>query len=517
MDKTTTLLIKTQFLAFAMKAFATLNGRSLGGDPDPYLRLLAERLGRVARGKVRRLVVSLPPRHAKTFMGSICLSAWILAHKPSARILLLSYGQDLADKIAYSIRKIMRSDWYRHAFDTRIERDRAKISDFVTSVGGGVRSLSIDGGVTGVGADYIIIDDPVQIKHCDDQGRLDRVNGLFDDEIVNRLDHPKKGCIVIVAHRISQDDLPGYVLQQGGWKELKLPLIAPRTLRYPFDDGTFWERKKGELLRRDAFAARDIARLRASKHPGFGTLYQQNPNHDERLRLKAQHFPTFPLMPALRDLPTILSIEPGQKGGPTNSFGVIQVFAVDGETYYLLDQWRDQSSYSEFRSAARSFVRIHRPSAVLIEATGQGPALKSDIRQQEGMKVVMVTPQKSKMERLRKHRRIIRAGRVQLAEHATWRDDFLTEAIMFPYGAHDDQMDALSQFLDWIMEHPNPHKRSSMAVAQGTNSQGRPMPLSGVSTVQIKGGVLAQNSRQMPNSRFVQPTVWVSNGLKHDD
>jgi predicted phage terminase large subunit-like protein len=517
MDKTTTLLIRTQFLAFTMKAFATVNGRSLGGDPDPYLRLLAERLGRVASGELRRLVVSLPPRHAKTFMGSICLSAWILAHKPSARIVLLSYGQDLADKIAYSIRKIMRSDWYRHAFRTRIERDRAKVSDFVTLEGGGVRSLSIDGGVTGIGGDYIIIDDPVQIKHCDDKRRLDRVNGLFDDEIMNRFDNPRKGGVVIVAHRISQDDLPGYVLQKGGWKELKLPLIAPRARRYEFNDGTFWERKKGELLRPDAFRPDDIARLRASKHPGFETLHQQNPNRDERLRLKAEHFPTFASTAAPSDLPKILSIEPGQKGGPTNSFGVIQVFAVDGETYYLLDQWREQSSYRDFRPAVWSFIRRHRPSAVLIEATGQGPALKSDIREQEGMKVVMVTPVESKLERLRRHRRIIRAGRVQLAEHAIWRDDFLTEAIMFPYGAHDDQMDALSQFLDWIVAHPNPHKRPPMAVAQGTNSQGRPMSLSGGSTVQIKGAVLAPNSRQMPNSPFVQPTVGVSYGLKYDD
>jgi predicted phage terminase large subunit-like protein len=517
MDKTTTSLIKTEFLAFAMKAFTTVNGRSLGSDPDPYLRLLAERLARVASGELRRLVVSLPPRHAKTFMGSICLSGWILAHKPSARILLLSYGQDLADKIAFSIRKIMRSDWYRHAFRTRIEHDRAKVSDFVTLRGGGVRSLSIDGGVTGVGGDYIIIDDPVQIKHCDDKRRLDRVNGLFDDEIMNRLDNPRKGCVVIVAHRISQDDLPGYVLQKGGWKELKLPLIASRARQYEFDDGTFWERKKGELLRPDAFTEDDIARLRGSKLPGFETLYQQNPDRNERLRLKGEHFPTFASTAAPLDLPKILSIEPGQKGGPTNSFGVVQVFAVDGEIYYLLDQWREQSSYREFRSAVWSFIKRNRPSVVLIEATGQGPALKSDIREQKGMEVVMITPANSKIERLRRHRRIIRAGRVQLSEHATWRDDFLTEAIMFPYGAHDDQIDALSQFLDWIVKHPNPHKRPPMAGVEGTNSQGRPIPHSGVSTVQIKGGVLARNGGQMPNSPFEQPKAWVSYGFKYDD
>ena len=98
MDTDTKVLVQSNFLAFAMKAFASLNhGQSL--EREPYLDLLADRLARVATGELKRLVVSLPPRHCKTFMGSICLAAWILAHDPSAKILLLSLwpgpgGQD---------------------------------------------------------------------------------------------------------------------------------------------------------------------------------------------------------------------------------------------------------------------------------------------------------------------------------------------------------------------------------------------------------------------------------------
>ena len=96
MDSQTKTLIQTKFLAFAMKAFAELNkGRNLG--QDKYLKYLAEALTNVAAGKTKRLVISMPPRHGKTFMGSICLSAWILAHNPSAKILVLSYGKSLAD------------------------------------------------------------------------------------------------------------------------------------------------------------------------------------------------------------------------------------------------------------------------------------------------------------------------------------------------------------------------------------------------------------------------------------
>jgi len=230
MDNETKELIRTEFLAFAMKAFATLNkGRSLGYDK--YLELLALELTRVGAGETKRLVVSMPPRHCKTFMGSICLPAWTLAHNPSAKIVILTYGQDLADKTAYAIRNILRSEWFEQAFHTRLKKDRAKLMDFVTTDGGGVRSLSIDGGV-----------------------------------------------------------------------------------------GDVWNRKKGELLRPDAFTKRDIRRLRESKQPGFETLQQQNPGGSDRLRLKAKYFASFQSAELeMRELPVVLSIDPGQKGGPTNA------------------------------------------------------------------------------------------------------------------------------------------------------------------------------------------------------
>jgi predicted phage terminase large subunit-like protein len=487
MDNDTKKLVQTEFLAFAMKAFATLNkGRRFGNDK--YLKLLAQTLTRVATGEAKRLVVSMPPRHGKTFMGSICLSAWILAHDPSAKILVLSYGQDLADKIAYTIRAILQSDWFKQAFRTRLAKNRTKVMDFLTTDGGGVRSLSIEGGVTGLGADYIIIDDPVEIKECDNADRLQRVNRLFDDEIQTRLDRPKKGCIVIIAHRISENDLPGHVLQKGGWKQLKLPLIAMRSRTYDLGGGEVWERKKGELLRPDAFTKRDIRRLRDSKQPGFETLQQQHPGGRDRLRIKAEFFPAFSAADRQRgQSPVVLSIEPGQKGGPTNSFSVIQAWAPKDGAHRLLDQWREHASYPEFRSQARLFIRKYRPSAVLIEDTGQGPSLRAEVKAQNGMELVPIIPVGDKIERLRRHRRAIRDGLVQLPQGAAWHAEFISEATQFPYGPFDDQMDALSQYLDWIAEHPNPPKRPPMAICQGVGSQGRPLASWSGASTQARG------------------------------
>jgi hypothetical protein len=202
-------LIRTNFLAFAMKAFNKLyQGEKLVAHN--YVRLLASHLEQVAEGKSKRLVVTLPPRHLKTFLGSICLTAWILGKRPSAQILILSYGQEHADNIAHSIRGILKSGWYRQFFKTRIAK--SKLNDFHTTDGGRVRSISVDGGVTGQGADFIIIDDPVEIKDYDNVKQLARINDRFDSLFRTRLNHPNKGAILIIAHRLAEDDLPGHVL-----------------------------------------------------------------------------------------------------------------------------------------------------------------------------------------------------------------------------------------------------------------------------------------------------------------
>ena len=258
-------LITHEQLAFAMKAFALRPGERL--QPLPYVRYILWHLDKVVSGKVKRLVVALPPRHGKTFLCSISFAAWILAQNPAAKILIISYGQELADKIAYEIRSILQCDWFRRLFKTRL--GKSKLNDLVTTAGGGVRSVSLEGSVTGFGADLIIVDDAVQIKDCDNDRQLQRVNTLFDGEIRTRLNNQKKGAIVIVAHRLAENDLPGHVLAEGGWKLAKLPLIAPRARSFKTDDGFVWERHKGALLRPDAFTLRDIGRLRRMRAAGF--------------------------------------------------------------------------------------------------------------------------------------------------------------------------------------------------------------------------------------------------------
>jgi hypothetical protein len=116
---------------------------------------------------------------------------------------------------------------------------------------------------------------------------------------------------------------------------------------------------------------------------------------------------------------------------------------------------------------------------------------------------VPITPSGDKVERLRKHRRLIRGKLVQLPQTALWYDEFISEAIQFPYGDFDDQMDALSQYLDWISDHHTPPKRPPMAVVQAVDSQGRTIrSVTSGPSIQTNGIAVQLGSRTMLNRRF---------------
>jgi hypothetical protein len=87
----------------------------------------------VRAGKIRRLIINLPPRHLKSLMASIAFPAWYLGHDPSAQILCVSYAQDLADKLARDCRAIMMSPWYRRIFPTRLAPHRQAVQEFITT------------------------------------------------------------------------------------------------------------------------------------------------------------------------------------------------------------------------------------------------------------------------------------------------------------------------------------------------------------------------------------------------
>jgi hypothetical protein len=153
-------LLRHDLCAFIHRSFLELNPQN-PFHSGWHIEVIAAKLEEVRRGRCKRLIVNVPPRHLKSHAISIAFPAWILGHEPSKEILSITYGQDLSDNLARESRKLMMSDFYQGLFDTRLSKDREAVSDYETTAGGCRLSTSVRGAITGRGADIIIIDDPL--------------------------------------------------------------------------------------------------------------------------------------------------------------------------------------------------------------------------------------------------------------------------------------------------------------------------------------------------------------------
>ncbi|HEX3413773.1 MAG TPA: terminase, partial [Stellaceae bacterium] len=131
-------------------------------------------------GKIRRLIINLPPRHLKSLLASVAFPAWCLGHDPSAQILCVSYAQDLADKLSRDCRHIVAGDWYRGIFPTRLSPQRAAAPEFDTTAQGCRLATSVGGVLTGRGADIVIIDDPLKPEEALSQAQRQMANEWYD-------------------------------------------------------------------------------------------------------------------------------------------------------------------------------------------------------------------------------------------------------------------------------------------------------------------------------------------------
>lgn len=112
-------------------------------------------------GKLPRLIINLPPRQLKSFIASVVLPAFILGIDPTAKIICISYSDDLAKMLSREFRRIIESEWYQKVFP-HVRPSKMTESEFATGEGGFRYATSVGGTLTGRGGDFIIIDDPIK-------------------------------------------------------------------------------------------------------------------------------------------------------------------------------------------------------------------------------------------------------------------------------------------------------------------------------------------------------------------
>ncbi|GJE61114.1 phage terminase large subunit [Methylobacterium trifolii] len=441
---------------FLQKAFGTVvQGDSY--EPNWHLDAITHHLEEVMAGRIRRLIITVPPRSGKSLCASVAFPAWMLGRDPTKRIICVSYAQELSSKLSNQTRQLMRAPWYQRVFpDTRLGGAKNTESEFETTRGGFRMATSVGGVLTGRGGHVIILDDPIKPADAMSESVRTGTNEWYDMTLLSRLDNKTEGAIILVMQRLHVDDLAGHLLDRGGWTHLNLPAIAETDQIIPIAPCKVHRRRTGELLHpeREPMAVLDELK-RALGSFTFAAQYQQEPVPAGGNMFNLAWFPRYSegLSPgAYGDDEVYQSWDTASKGGELNDYSVCTTWLVRRGAYYLLDVFRERLGYPELRRKVIELNQRWRPNGVLIEDKASGEQLVQDLRNNGDVFAIPVQPKGDKLVRADSQAACVEGGRVLLPERAAWLGEFEKEVLAFPYCRHDDQVDAMSQFLIWTRD-----------------------------------------------------------------
>ena len=447
-------LLRFDLCAFIERCFYLLNPQTRF-LMNWHIEVLAAKLMGCYEGRIRRLIINVPPRHLKSLSSSIAFIAWCLGKNPAMQIICASYAQGLSDKLARDCRTVMNSDWYRATFRTRLSPQKQSVDEFVTTAEGYRLATSVGGVLTGRGGDLIVIDDPLKPDEALSDVRRKWANDWYDNTLYSRLNNKETSRIILIMQRLHEDDLVAHVLAQEPWEVVSFPAIAEHAEEHvisaPYGTSRF-TRRFGDVLHPERESCETLGHIRQTLGEyNFASQYQQTPAPLGGGLIKAAWFQSY----APNELPNrfdqiVQSWDTANKVTELSDYSVCTTWGIKERRIYLLHVLRRRMEYPDLKRAVREQARAHRATVVLIEDRASGTQLIQELKADGLDAATRYEPEHDKVMRLHAQTATIESGTVHLPREAPWLADYLHELTTFPNAKHDDQADSTSQALAWI-------------------------------------------------------------------
>lgn len=424
-------------------------------------RLIAEHLEKVESGEIKRLMITMPPRHGKSMLASEFFPSWFIGRNPDKYIVAATYAQELADDFGRKVRNQIADDTYATLFpgvglksdstSSRRFHVTQPSDNFTTGQNGAYFAVGVGGPLTGRGAHLLLIDDPVKNREdAESEVIRKKTKDWYTSTAYTRL--MPGGCIVVIQTRWHEDDLAGWLQDEHkheGWVILDLPAINDA----------------GEALWPEQYPVETLEQIKRALPPrDWSALYQQRPSPETGDYFKVEWLHDYETAPPLETMKTYM----GSDYAVTSNGGDYTVHAVIGvdpqNRMWLLDLWRAQASSDVWVEAWCDLVKKWKPSQAA-EETGQiksgvGPFLTKRARERQVYTWRRQFPTRGdKAVRAQSIRGRMAQDGLMVPRNAPWLSDFKNELASFPVGVHDDQVDALGlvgQLLDLISSGREP-------------------------------------------------------------
>jgi predicted phage terminase large subunit-like protein len=429
------------FMAFTHEMWpGFINGR--------HHKVMAKKFQEIAEGKLKRLIINMPPRHTKSEFASYLLPAWFLGRFPNKKIIQSSNTAELATGFGRKVRNLVGSEQYARIFpNVALRQDSKAAGRWSTNHNGEYFAIGVGGTVTGKGADLLIIDDP----HSEQEAKLALTNSeVFDSVYEWYTSGPRQrlqpgGSIVLVMTRWSKRDLTGRIVQSAidrdgdEWEIIDFPAILPSGKPlWP----EFWSLELLSALK---------AELPVSK---WNAQYQQSPTSEEGALIKREWWkiwegdtpPRCEFMIQSWDTAFLKSERSDYSACTT--WGVFYLNENENDAHIiLLDAVKRRMEFPELKETAFRYYQEWEPDAFIVEAKASGAPLIFELRAM-GIPVQEFTPTRGndKIARINAVSDLFASGKVW-APATRWAEEVIEEMASFPNSEHDDLVDSSTQAL----------------------------------------------------------------------
>lgn len=480
------------------------------------------------------LLLTMPPRHAKSTIGTVLFPAYYMARDPMRFVMSCSYNAELATGFGREVRDILERSDTAHAFpDLRLHQKFTAADAWVTEAGGKYNAMGIGGTTSGRPATLLVVDDPIKAREdAESMTQRNKTWNYYTSALTTRLQPThdgKRPKQIVVLTRWHPDDLAGRLMQTPDWEEgrwghinykaittdtkrtkvlrTELPIDHPlfldrhtpegraeykRLLNSPVPEGqrpperrlhVVTEEKAERALWPERFPLEELKRKERLSPHDFASLYQQEPFIKGGNLIKSSWWRTIP--PEINlDNPEmsqiIIAVDTAFKKTEQADYSVAVIAGLDSiGDIHILDLVRARMDYPELRSRLIHLNNRWRGRGLrgmYVEDKASGMSIIQDLRKVGGIAVLPYKVVGDKVSRLQSVLPLIQGGRVHLPASAPWLDTFSEEAQAFPNSTHDDQIDALTMALD-VLSKTGIDIDASLAnfdVGQSLNQQARP-------------------------------------------
>jgi predicted phage terminase large subunit-like protein len=405
-------------------------------------RIIAEKLERVARGELKRLIINMPPRHSKSEFASFLMPAWFLGRNPKLKIIQATHNTELAVRFGRKVRDLIDDPAYKEIFpDTNLKEDNTGAGKWGTTAGAEYFAAGVGAAITGRGADLLIIDDPHSEQDALSESAFDNAYEWYTSGPRQRLQ--PGGTIILVMTRWGKKDLTGRLLGQQGsdvmsdqWEVVEFPAILP-------SDKPLWP----EFWDKDALLS-----IKASLPVGkWNAQWQQQPTSSESAIIKRDWWQGWekeeipPVKYILQSYDTAFSKKETADYSAITTWGVFTPEEGGPDNIILMDAQRGRWNFPELKEKAFEEHEYWEPDMVLVEAKATGTPLIDELRLR-GIPALGFSPGKGRDKVTRMHMvaPLFEAGVVWAPSDKKFADEVIEEVVSFPNGDHDDFCDSMT-------------------------------------------------------------------------